>query len=54
MVRPWNSFCRVVGLEKLRVFHFNDSKKDLGSRVDRHEHIGRGKIWDLGIFLVSE
>lgn len=37
-------FSRVVGLEKLRVFHFNDSKKDLGSRVDRHEHIGRGKI----------
>ena len=37
-------FSRVVGLDKLRVFHFNDSKKDLGSRVDRHEHIGRGKI----------
>ena len=41
-------FCRVVGLEKLRVFHFNDSKKDLGSRVDRHEHIGKGKIGTSG------
>ena len=41
-------FCRVVGLEKLRVFHFNDSKKDLGSRVDRHEHIGKGKIGTAG------
>jgi deoxyribonuclease-4 len=29
-------------LERLRVFHLNDSKKDLGSRVDRHTHIGEG------------
>jgi deoxyribonuclease IV len=33
-----------VGLEHLKVFHFNDSKKPLGSRVDRHEHIGKGEI----------
>jgi deoxyribonuclease-4 len=33
-----------VGLKKVKVLHLNDSKKDLGSRVDRHEHIGRGKI----------
>ncbi len=31
-----------IGLEHLRVVHVNDSKKDLGSRVDRHEHVGRG------------
>jgi deoxyribonuclease-4 len=37
-------FHRTIGLEKLRFFHLNDSKKDLGSRVDRHEHIGKGKI----------
>jgi deoxyribonuclease-4 len=36
------SFHRVVGLERLKVFHANDSKKPCGSRVDRHEHIGRG------------
>lgn len=35
---------RIVGLKKLAVFHFNDSKKPLGSRVDRHEHIGKGAI----------
>ena len=35
-------FGRVVGFERLRVFHMNDSKKPLGSRVDRHEHIGKG------------
>lgn len=38
------SFDKTIGLEKLCVFHFNDSKRDWGSRVDRHEHIGRGKI----------
>ena len=32
----------VIGLDKLYAFHLNDSKKDLGSRVDRHEHIGQG------------
>jgi deoxyribonuclease-4 len=34
----------VVGLERVRAFHLNDSKKGLGSRVDRHEHIGEGEI----------
>lgn len=33
---------RRVGLERLVAFHLNDSKKPFGSRVDRHEHIGRG------------
>lgn len=33
-----------VGLDKIRFFHLNDSKKELGSRVDRHEHIGKGAI----------
>ncbi len=37
-------FDRVVGLRHLKVIHLNDSKKPLGSRVDRHEHIGRGQI----------
>ena len=35
---------KVVGLKSVKVIHMNDSKKDLGSRVDRHDHIGRGKI----------
>ncbi|MCA9090796.1 MAG: deoxyribonuclease IV [Planctomycetaceae bacterium] len=33
-----------IGLEKIRAFHLNDSKKGLGSRVDRHEHIGEGEL----------
>ena len=34
----------IVGLNRVKVWHLNDSKKDLGSRVDRHDHIGRGLI----------
>jgi deoxyribonuclease-4 len=33
-----------IGLERLRLFHLNDSKKGLGARVDRHEHIGEGEL----------
>jgi deoxyribonuclease-4 len=36
------AFDRLVGLDRVRVFHGNDSKKPCGSRVDRHEHIGEG------------
>src|SRR5574338_695639 len=32
----------LVGLDRVKVFHVNDSKKPCGSRVDRHEHIGQG------------
>ena len=35
---------RVVGLANVRAFHLNDSKKPLGCRVDRHEHIGEGAM----------
>jgi deoxyribonuclease-4 len=37
-------FDHVIGLDRLRVVHLNDSKGDLGSRKDRHEHIGKGRI----------
>jgi deoxyribonuclease-4 len=35
---------QVIGLKKVKAFHLNDSKNPLGSRVDRHEHIGQGHI----------
>lgn len=35
---------RTIGLRRVAVIHVNDSKTPLGSRVDRHEHIGKGKI----------
>ncbi len=40
----FKEFNRIIGLKKLKVIHLNDSKKDLGTRVDRHEHIGKGFI----------
>ena len=41
-------FDDIVGLDLLKCFHMNDSKKALGSRVDRHEHIGKGFIGKEG------
>jgi deoxyribonuclease-4 len=38
----FRQFGRIVGFGRLKVFHVNDSKKPCGSRVDRHEHIGKG------------
>ncbi len=38
------SFDEVIGLDRLRVFHLNDSMKDFGSFRDRHAHIGEGTI----------
>jgi len=48
-------FDNLIGLERLHAFHLNDSKKGLGSHIDRHEHIGKG---ELGLepfrFLVND
>ena len=38
-----------VGVSEVKVLHLNDSKKGLGSRVDRHEHIGKGEIGLTGL-----
>lgn len=38
----------MIGLERVKVWHLNDSKKPLGSRVDRHDHIGLGMIGEDG------
>ena len=40
----FDEFDRIIGIDSIRFFHLNDSKKELGSRVDRHEHIGKGCI----------
>jgi len=42
------NFDNIIGLERLKCFHINDSKKEFGSRVDRHEHIGKGFIGKEG------
>ncbi len=40
----FGQFASIVGLDRLVVFHLNDSKRPLGSRVDRHAHIGEGHV----------
>lgn len=39
---------RIIGIDLLKVVHLNDSKGDLGSGLDRHEHIGMGFIGEAG------
>jgi deoxyribonuclease-4 len=40
----FEEFDKLVGIDRLAAFHLNDSKKELGSRVDRHDHIGHGQL----------
>jgi deoxyribonuclease-4 len=47
-----NQFDRIIGLKHIYVIHLNDSKGDFGSRIDRHEHIGKGKIGIHGFKLM--
>jgi len=50
--RTMNDFDGVLGLDCLVAIHLNDSRKELGSRVDRHEHIGKGQIGTAGFSSV--
>jgi deoxyribonuclease-4 len=50
--KTFKDFDQILGLDRLVAFHINDSKRELGSRVDRHEHIGKGKIGKLGFRLL--
>jgi deoxyribonuclease-4 len=50
--QTFEEFDRIVGLERLVAFHVNDSKREFGSRVDRHEHIGKGRIGKPGFALL--
>lgn len=50
-----DEFDRHIGLSRLVAIHTNDSMKDFGSRVDRHDHIGKGKIGEQGFaFLMND
>ncbi|MHA2006849.1 MAG: deoxyribonuclease IV [Promethearchaeota archaeon] len=52
----WDEFDDIIGLKFLYAFHLNDTDKDTGSRVDRHTHIGQGKIGKepFGFFINDE
>ncbi len=43
---------KYIGIEKLKLIHLNDSKHELGSRIDRHYHIGKGNIGKDGFKLI--
>jgi deoxyribonuclease-4 len=48
----FKEFDNIIGLKHINAIHLNDSKGDLGSRLDRHEHIGQGKIGQLAFKLM--
>jgi deoxyribonuclease-4 len=50
--KTFKDFNAIIGLDRLVAFHVNDSKRELGSRVDRHDHIGKGKIGKTGFRLL--
>jgi deoxyribonuclease IV len=53
--KTWNDFDQIVGREYLMAMHINDSKPELGSRVDRHDSLGVGKIgWDAFKFIMND
>jgi deoxyribonuclease-4 len=47
-------FEHLIGLDRLQLIHLNDSKKPLGSRVDRHQHIGKGEIGLTGFTALMQ
>ena len=42
--KTWEDFDRIIGAHYLRALHLNDNKRTLGSRIDRHEEIGKGTL----------
>lgn len=53
--RTWKEFEDIVGWDYLMAMHINDSKKKLGTRVDRHEKLGQGEIgWNLFNWIMRD
>jgi len=53
--KTWKEFDQIVGRHYLMGMHINDSKPDLGSKVDRHDSLGVGKIgWDAFGFIMND
>ena len=47
-----NEFASIIGIERLLTFHFNDALNPLGSRIDRHTHIGKGYLGELAFGFI--
>ncbi len=54
VANTFKQFDKVIGLKWLKMSHINDSKVDFGGRKDRHEHIGDGKIGEVGFKSMIE
>ena len=53
--KTFNEFNKIIGIKFLNFFHLNDSKSDLGAYLDRHEHIGKGKLGlDVFRFIIND
>jgi len=52
VIKTLDKFDDTVGFEHLKILHLNDSKGELGCNVDRHEHIGLGRIGERGLSKV--
>ena len=53
--KTWNDFDDIIGFEYLKGMHINDSKPELGSHIDRHDSLGKGKIGlDAFRFLMND
>ncbi len=52
--KTWHDFDKIIGLDNLHAIHLNDSKGELGSRLDRHDHIGQGKIGTLAFSMMMK
>jgi deoxyribonuclease-4 len=52
VIETFKKFEETVGFEHLKILHLNDSKGEIGSNLDRHEHIGLGKIGEAGMKAV--
>ncbi len=44
--KVFNDFDKIIGIKNIKCFHLNDSLMECGSKKDRHEHLGKGKIGD--------
>ena len=42
--QTWSTFRTTIGIQRLKIIHVNDSLTELGQRVDRHEHLGEGRL----------
>ncbi|MCP4283127.1 MAG: deoxyribonuclease IV [Gammaproteobacteria bacterium] len=53
--KTFGEFAEIVGFNYLRGMHLNDSKPDLGARVDRHESLGKGKLgWEVFRYIMND